>query len=111
MAFALCPLLTKGAIGALKAHGSPDLRDAYLAPMISGRWTGTMNLTEPQAGSDRGACLAKAGLAAEVLVADGNRSEIGRVGLARFFAEKLLPVAPGLARAVASGAEPLQSYV
>ena len=57
-----------------------------------------------------GACLAKAGLAAEALAADGNRSEIGRVGLARFFAEKLLPVAPGLASAIASGAEPLQPY-
>jgi acyl-CoA dehydrogenase len=57
-----------------------------------------------------GACLAKAGLAAEALAADGNRSEVGRVGLARFFAEKLLPVAPGIACAIASGAEPLQSY-
>ncbi|MBV9910523.1 MAG: acyl-CoA dehydrogenase family protein, partial [Hyphomicrobiales bacterium] len=52
MAFALCPLLTEGAIGALKAHGSRELADAYLPPMVSGRWTGTMNLTEPQAGSD-----------------------------------------------------------
>ena len=57
-----------------------------------------------------GACLARAGLAAELLAAGGNRSELGRVGLARFFAEKLLPVAPGMARAIASGAEPLQSY-
>ena len=57
-----------------------------------------------------GACLAKAGLAAEALAADGNRSELGRVGLARFFAEKLLPVAPGIARAIASGAEPHQTY-
>ena len=52
MAFALCPLLTEGAIGALKAHGSRALLDTYLAEMVSGRWTGTMNLTEPQAGSD-----------------------------------------------------------
>ena len=52
MAFALCPLLTEGAIGALKAYGSKDLLDVYLEAMISGRWTGTMNLTEPQAGSD-----------------------------------------------------------
>ncbi len=57
-----------------------------------------------------GACLAKAGLAAEALAAGGNRSELGRVGLARFFAEKLLPVAPGIARAIASGADPHQSY-
>ena len=57
-----------------------------------------------------GACLAKAGLAAEALAADGNRSELGRVGLARFFAEKLLPAAPGIARAISSGAEPHRSY-
>jgi acyl-CoA dehydrogenase len=57
-----------------------------------------------------GACLAKAGLAAEALAEDGNRSELGRVGLARFFAEKLLPVAPGVARAIASGAEPHKTY-
>ena len=52
MAFALCPLLTESAIGALKSFGSRELLNAYLQPMISGRWTGTMNLTEPQAGSD-----------------------------------------------------------
>ena len=60
MAFALCPLLTEGAIGALKTYGSPDLLGAYLAPMISGRWTGTMNLTEPQAGSDLSAVKTRA---------------------------------------------------
>jgi hypothetical protein len=57
-----------------------------------------------------GACLAKAGLAAEALSADGNGSELARVSLARFFAEKLLPVAPGIQRAIASGAAPLRSY-
>jgi acyl-CoA dehydrogenase len=57
-----------------------------------------------------GACLAKAGLAAEALAASGNPSELGRVGLARFFAEKLLPVAPGIARAIASGAAPLEAH-
>jgi alkylation response protein AidB-like acyl-CoA dehydrogenase len=60
MALALCPLLTEGAIGALKAHGSRELTDIYLAPMISGRWTGTMNLTEPQAGSDLSAVRTRA---------------------------------------------------
>ena len=60
MAFALCPLLTEGAIGALKAHGSRHLVDTYLAAMISGRWTGTMNLTEPQAGSDLNAVKTRA---------------------------------------------------
>ena len=60
MAFALCPLLTEGAIGALKSFGSPELLNAYLQPMISGRWTGTMNLTEPQAGSDLSAVKTRA---------------------------------------------------
>ncbi|HTZ67910.1 MAG TPA: acyl-CoA dehydrogenase, partial [Roseiarcus sp.] len=58
-----------------------------------------------------GACLAKAGLAAEALAADwDDESELGRVGLARFFAEKLSPAAPGLARAIASGGAPLEHY-
>jgi len=52
LSFALCPLLTNGAIEALLTAGSPALRQRYIEPMISGRWTGTMNLTEPQAGSD-----------------------------------------------------------
>ncbi|MCC9625554.1 acyl-CoA dehydrogenase C-terminal domain-containing protein [Thalassospira sp. MA62] len=52
MAFALCPMLTAGAIEALVAHGSDPQRDLYLSRLISGEWTGTMNLTEPQAGSD-----------------------------------------------------------
>jgi alkylation response protein AidB-like acyl-CoA dehydrogenase len=60
MAFALCPLLTEGAIDALKAHGSRKLLDIYLEPMISGRWTGTMNLTEPSAGSDLNAVKTRA---------------------------------------------------
>src|SRR5271156_847698 len=51
MGFALCPLLSEGALGALNAHGSPALRETYMGKMISGEWTGTMNLTEPQAGS------------------------------------------------------------
>jgi len=52
MSFALCPLLTDGAIEALLTAGSPEQQRTYLPPMIEGRWTGTMNLTEPQAGSD-----------------------------------------------------------
>jgi acyl-CoA dehydrogenase len=60
MAFALCPLLTEGAIGALKAHGSRELTDIYLPPMVSGRWSGTMNLTESQAGSDLSAVRTRA---------------------------------------------------
>ena len=52
LSFALCPLLTDGAIEALLTAGSDELRGIYLEKMISGEWTGTMNLTEPQAGSD-----------------------------------------------------------
>jgi alkylation response protein AidB-like acyl-CoA dehydrogenase len=52
LSFALCPLLTDGAIEALLTAGSPELQAAYLPKMIDGSWTGTMNLTEPQAGSD-----------------------------------------------------------
>ena len=50
--FALCPLLTDGAIEALLTAGSPEQQHAFIPKMISGEWTGTMNLTEPQAGSD-----------------------------------------------------------
>ena len=52
MSFALCPLLTAGAIDALEAHASPELKQLYLYKLVSGEWTGTMNLTEPQSGSD-----------------------------------------------------------
>ncbi len=52
LSFALCPLLTDGAIEALMTAGSPQQKDLYLEKLISGKWTGTMNLTEPQAGSD-----------------------------------------------------------
>ncbi|MBC7549014.1 MAG: acyl-CoA dehydrogenase [Polaromonas sp.] len=52
MSFALCPLLSDGAIEALLTAGSPELNAVYLEKLISGQWTGTMNLTEPQAGSD-----------------------------------------------------------
>ncbi|MCB1823271.1 MAG: acyl-CoA dehydrogenase [Candidatus Competibacteraceae bacterium] len=60
MSFALCPLLNAGATEALKQHGSDALKAQYLPNMISGTWTGTMNLTEPQAGSDLSAVRAKA---------------------------------------------------
>ncbi|MEY2954315.1 MAG: hypothetical protein RLZZ401_2402, partial [Pseudomonadota bacterium] len=52
LSFALCPLLTDGAIEALLTAGSDDLKATYLEKLVSGEWTGTMNLTEPQAGSD-----------------------------------------------------------
>jgi 3-(methylthio)propanoyl-CoA dehydrogenase len=60
MAFALCPLLTAGATEALRQHGSEELKRCYLPKLISGEWTGTMNLTEPQAGSDLAAVRTKA---------------------------------------------------
>jgi alkylation response protein AidB-like acyl-CoA dehydrogenase len=52
LSFALCPLLTDGAIEALLTAGTPEQQQTYIPKMISGQWTGTMNLTEPQAGSD-----------------------------------------------------------
>ena len=60
MAFALCPLLNMGAVELLSAHGSPEQKRLYLSKMVSGEWTGTMNLTEPQAGSDVGALRTRA---------------------------------------------------
>ncbi|OOG51642.1 acyl-CoA dehydrogenase [Polaromonas sp. C04] len=60
MSFALCPLLTDGAIEALLTAGSDELKAIYLEKMVSGQWTGTMNLTEPQAGSDLAAVRSRA---------------------------------------------------
>ena len=60
MAFALAPMLTMGAVDALEKHGSDALKSVFLAKMISGEWTGTMNLTEPHAGSDLGVLKTRA---------------------------------------------------
>jgi acyl-CoA dehydrogenase len=60
MAFALCPLLNFGAVEAVEAHASDALKALYLDKMVSGQWTGTMNLTEPQAGSDLSALRTRA---------------------------------------------------
>jgi alkylation response protein AidB-like acyl-CoA dehydrogenase len=60
VAFGLCPLLTLSAIEALDAHGSDELKKIYLEKLVSGEWTGTMQLTEPQAGSDVGALRTRA---------------------------------------------------
>ncbi|MFC3606233.1 acyl-CoA dehydrogenase [Stutzerimonas tarimensis] len=60
MAFALCPLLSLGAIEALRHHASPALQARYLPKLVSGEWTGTMNLTEPDAGSDLAAVKTRA---------------------------------------------------
>ncbi len=60
MGFSLCPLLTQGAIDMLLHYGSEEQREVYLPRMVTGEWTGTMNLTEPQAGSEVGALTTKA---------------------------------------------------
>ncbi|MFA5488146.1 MAG: acyl-CoA dehydrogenase [Candidimonas sp.] len=60
LAFSLCPLLTDGVIEALALVGTPQQRALYIPPMLEGRWTGTMNLTEPQAGSDLARITTKA---------------------------------------------------
>ncbi len=60
VAFSLCPLLTTGAVEAIAAHGSDELKSAYLPDMVSGEWTGSMCLTEPAAGSDLAAVTTRA---------------------------------------------------
>lgn len=60
LAFAIAPTLTMGAVEALEKHASKELKDIYLEKLISGEWMGTMNLTEPQAGSDVGALHTRA---------------------------------------------------
>ncbi len=60
MSLGLCPMLSQGAIDAIHAHGSDEQKATYLAKMMTGEWSGTMNLTEPHAGSDVGAVTSKA---------------------------------------------------
>ena len=60
LSFSLAPLLTQGAVDLLASHGSDEQKDVFLEKMISGEWAGTMNLTEPQAGSDVGALATRA---------------------------------------------------
>lgn len=60
IAFTLCPMLTHGAMNTIHAHASDALKQTYLEKMVSGEWTGTMNLTEPQAGSDLSAIKSRA---------------------------------------------------
>ena len=60
LSFSMCPLLTQGAIDLLLHHGSEGQKEQYLPKMVTGEWSGTMNLTEPQAGSDVGAVTTKA---------------------------------------------------
>jgi len=72
MSFSMCPLLTQGSIDAIAHHGSETQKMTYLPKMISGEWSGTMNLTEPDAGSDVGAVRTRA-----VRNADGSYSITG----------------------------------
>ncbi|HTK85808.1 MAG TPA: acyl-CoA dehydrogenase [Patescibacteria group bacterium] len=60
MAFGLCPMLNQAAVDAIELHGAPAQKKTYLEKLVSGEWTGTMNLTEPQAGTDLGAIRASA---------------------------------------------------
>ncbi|GAA0784229.1 acyl-CoA dehydrogenase [Marinobacterium sediminicola] len=60
LSFGLCPLLTQGAVEAISHHGSDELKQTWLPKMISGEWTGTMNLTEPDAGTDLAAIKTRA---------------------------------------------------
>tara|TARA_R110000868_G_scaffold63367_1_gene191362 strand:+ start:14049 stop:15824 length:1776 start_codon:yes stop_codon:yes gene_type:complete len=60
MSFGLCPILSQGTVEAITAHGTDIQKKLYLPKLVSGEWTGTMNLTEPQAGSDLNALKAKA---------------------------------------------------
>src|SRR5688500_17483458 len=60
LSFSMCPLLTQGGIDLLEAHGSDDLKERYLPKLVTGEWTGTMVLTEPDAGSDVGSVRTRA---------------------------------------------------
>ena len=73
MSFSLCPLLTQGAIEALLLRGSEELKQAYLPKMVEGKWTGTMNLTEPQAGSDLALVRTRADRAGEHYLISGQK--------------------------------------
>ncbi|EBV3600020.1 acyl-CoA dehydrogenase, partial [Salmonella enterica subsp. enterica serovar Virchow] len=73
MSFGLCPLLTHGAVEAVEKHGDAYLQETYLAKLVSGEWTGTMNLTEPHAGSDLAVLRSRA-----VPVGDGTYRIFGQ---------------------------------
>lgn len=73
MAFSLCPLLTQSAIEAIQAHGSAEQKSTYLPKLVSGEWSGTMNLTEPQAGSDLSAVRTRARAVDEHYLISGQK--------------------------------------
>jgi 3-(methylsulfanyl)propanoyl-CoA dehydrogenase len=120
MAFAMYPGLTQGAIAALWAHGAPEQQAIYLPKMIAGEWTGTMNLTEPQCGTDLGLLRSKAVKQADgsykisgtkifissgehdladnivhLVLARGESAPEGTKGLSLFVVPKVLPNADG----------------
>jgi len=72
-ALSLCPLLTTGAVEALEVHGSDELKDAYLPDLVSGNWTASMCLTEPQAGSDLAAVACRAMPAGDHYLLSGQK--------------------------------------
>ena len=74
MAYGIGPVLTMAAVDALTAHGSDELQRTYLPKLVSGEWTGTMQMTEPQAGSDVGALRTKAERNCPVLRDSGEQS-------------------------------------
>ena len=73
LAFALCPLLTQAAVEAIGVHGSPTQKALFLSKLVSGEWTGTMNLTEPQAGSDLGQLRCRAVRSGEHYLITGQK--------------------------------------
>ena len=101
MALSLCPLLTQGAIEAVSHHGSDELRNTYLPRMLTGEWPGTMNLTEPQAGSDVGAVRTKAEPSRRRLVAHQRPEDLHHLRRARPRREHRAPGAGSHARLAA----------
>ncbi len=73
MAFGLCPMLNQGAVELLTEHGSLEQKEIFLAKLISGEWTGTMDLTEPSAGSDLGAVRTRAVVAGDHYLISGTK--------------------------------------
>jgi len=73
MAFGLCPLLTQGAVDAIEHHASQEIKDRYLPKMVEGVWSGTMNLTEPQAGTDLAAIRTSAEPAGDHYLIKGQK--------------------------------------
>jgi 3-(methylthio)propanoyl-CoA dehydrogenase len=90
LAFSLGPLLTTGAVYALSHHGSDELKQTYLPKMVSGEWTGTMNLTEPQAGSDVGAVTTKAVPAGRRHLPDHGAEDLHHLRRARQLTENII---------------------